>query len=87
MRTVEIEERDSALGSGWRLRLIEDGEEVGGGVFPVGVYLDDADGDRARAVFLAYTDASGVAADWLLSLDWRPNGHDEPGAGRPENDR
>ncbi len=35
----EIEARDSALGGGWRLRLLEDGEEVGGGAFPLAEYL------------------------------------------------
>ena len=30
----EIDPRAPELGGGWRLRLIEDGEEVGGGVFP-----------------------------------------------------
>ena len=30
----EIEPRRPELGGGWRLRVIEDGEEVGGGVFP-----------------------------------------------------
>lgn len=27
--------RPSALGGGWKLTLLEDGEEVGGGVFPL----------------------------------------------------
>jgi hypothetical protein len=29
-----VEPRPDHLGGGWRLRLIEDGQEVGGGVFP-----------------------------------------------------
>jgi hypothetical protein len=36
------------LGGGWRLRLLEDGQEAGGGVFPIG----DSDGDAAHAVAL-----------------------------------
>lgn len=36
----EINPRPVELGGGWRLRLLEDGEEVGGGVFPIA--LDDA---------------------------------------------
>lgn len=31
--SYEINPRPIELGGGWRLRLIEDGEEVGGGVF------------------------------------------------------
>lgn len=33
--SYEITPRSAELGGGWRLRLLEDGEEVGGGVFPV----------------------------------------------------
>jgi hypothetical protein len=34
-RTYEILPRPEHLGGGWKLTLIEDGEEAGGGVFPV----------------------------------------------------
>ena len=63
----EIEARDSALGGGWRLRLMEDGEEMGGGVFPLAPYLSDADGDLLMALDLAHTDAKQVAVEWLDS--------------------
>jgi len=33
--TYEITPRPAELGGGWRLRLLEDDEEVGGGVFPI----------------------------------------------------
>lgn len=33
--SYEINPRPIELCGGWRLRLIEDGEEVGGGIFPV----------------------------------------------------
>jgi hypothetical protein len=33
--SYEITPRPAELGGGWRLRLLEDGEEVGGGAFPV----------------------------------------------------
>lgn len=32
--SYQIDPRPADLGGGWRLRLLEDGEEVGGGVFP-----------------------------------------------------
>lgn len=34
-----IAPRPADLGGGWRLRLLENGEEVGGGVFPLSPYL------------------------------------------------
>ncbi len=37
--SYEILPRSVELGGGWRLRMLEDGEEVGGGVFPI--VLDD----------------------------------------------
>jgi hypothetical protein len=49
--TYEIEPRPESLGGGWRLRLLEDAEEVGGGVFP-----DDE-----------YQDAVDTANEWLSS--------------------
>lgn len=33
--SYEITPRPAELGGGWRLRLLEDGQEVGGGVFPI----------------------------------------------------
>lgn len=38
--SYEINPRPIELGGGWQLRLLEDGEEVGGGAFPIA--LDDA---------------------------------------------
>lgn len=37
--TYEVEPRPEILGGGWRVRLLEDSEEVGGGVFDC---FDDA---------------------------------------------
>lgn len=34
-RTYEIQPRANNLGGGWKLTLLEDGEEAGGGAFPV----------------------------------------------------
>jgi hypothetical protein len=37
--TYEINPRPTELGGGWRLRLLVDGEEVGGGAFPANVEM------------------------------------------------
>jgi len=34
-RTYEIHPRPADIGGGWQLTLLEDGQEAGGGVFPV----------------------------------------------------
>jgi len=33
-RTYQIDPRPADIGGGWQLKLIENGEEAGGGVFP-----------------------------------------------------
>jgi hypothetical protein len=33
--TYEIKPRPTELGGGWKLTLLQDGEEAGGGVFPI----------------------------------------------------
>ncbi len=57
--TYQIESRPAELGGGWRLRLLEDGVEVGGGVFPA----DGSDPDAA----LAYDEALSEASAWMAS--------------------
>jgi hypothetical protein len=37
----ELTPRPVSLGGGWKLRLLEDGQEVGGGAFPLLWSLDD----------------------------------------------
>lgn len=59
-RSYEIERRPDALGSGWRLRLTEDGKETGGGVFPA---LDD-ETDKA-----AYQDALVEGEAWVQRFE------------------
>lgn len=61
--TYEISPRPDALGGGWRLRLLEDGEEVGGGVFPP----EDDQEDPETALQAAFDDATDTALDWLNS--------------------
>jgi len=59
--TYEILPRPVELGGGWRLRLLEDGVEVGGGVFPPSEFSDN----EVDALQLAHFDAEDVAYAWL----------------------
>lgn len=56
----QIDPRPQELGGGWRLRLLEDGEEVGGGVFPA------SDGSKILKA-AAYEDALAEASAWLAT--------------------
>lgn len=75
MNSYEINPRPTELGGGWRLRLLEDGEEVGGGVFPVedenpqqGVDWWNRLQEQERANWLAVA-VSAVPADaWVAYL-------------------
>ena len=55
-RSFEINLRPENLGGGWALNLYEDGEEAGGGVFPV---EPDIDHDQA------YSDALDAGHNWI----------------------
>jgi hypothetical protein len=63
--SYEITPRLVELGGGWRLRLLEDSVEVGGGVFPPVEGIDDAE----EALQAAFDDAEGEAYDWLDSRE------------------
>jgi hypothetical protein len=67
--SYQIDPRPAELGGGWRLRLIEDGEEVGGGVFPLSEYAteDNAEDNAEKAAKWAYEDALAEASAWLAS--------------------
>lgn len=58
-----ITARPDSVGGGWRLRLIEHDEEVGGGVFPPVEGIDDPE----EASQAAYDDAHAEAMDWMNS--------------------
>lgn len=60
----EILPRPDHLGGGWRLRLLENGQEVGGGVFPP---VEGAGISREDALADAFADAEAEAYDWLDS--------------------
>lgn len=63
--SYEINPRPDNLGGGWRLRLLEDGVEVGGGVFPPVEGIEDA----KEALQAAWEDAENEAYDWLDSRE------------------
>jgi hypothetical protein len=63
--SYEILPRPVELGDGWRLRLLEGSEEVGGGVFPPSEYAEN----EADALKLAYFDAEDEAYAWLDSRE------------------
>lgn len=56
----EIVPRPPDLGGGWKLRLLQDDEEVGGGVFPV----DNSDDEAGMAWFNECTEQERM--HWLL---------------------
>jgi hypothetical protein len=63
--SYEINPRPVELGGGWRLRLLEDGVEVGGGVFPPVRGIEDA----SEALLAAQDDAEANAYEWLDTRD------------------
>lgn len=67
--TYDILPRPDHLGGGWRLRLLEDGQEVGGGVFPVEAAVVGLGMTREEALTEAFADAEAEACDWLDSRE------------------
>ncbi|MDM5182036.1 hypothetical protein PO883_33215 [Massilia sp. DJPM01] len=63
--SYEIIPRSVEVGGGWRLRLLEDDVEVGGGVFPPSDFAEN----EADALKLAYSDAEDQAYAWLDSKE------------------
>lgn len=59
--SYEIDPHPADLGGGWRLRLLENGEEVGGGVFPA----NHSDPDPTAP----YDEALAAASAWLSSRE------------------
>ncbi len=59
-RTYEITPRPAELGGGWSLKLFDDGDEMGGGVFPpVPPTGEENDFDEA------YQDALDEGENWI----------------------
>ena len=75
MISYKIKPRPTELGGGWRLYLLEDGEEVGGGVFPVedanpqkGVDWWNGLQERERAHWMAVAMSAIPADAWAAYL-------------------
>lgn len=64
--SYQIDPRPADRGGGWRLRLLENGEEVGGGVFPLAEYEAMAANVEEASNF-AYDDALAEASSWLAA--------------------
>jgi len=60
--SYEITPRPVELGGGWRLRLLEGDQEVGGGVFP-------PDDSSEAALQAAFDEAEATAYEWLDSKE------------------
>lgn len=63
--SYQIDPRPADLGGGWRLRLLEGEQEVGGGVFPLSEYATAENAEEAASY--AYEDALAEASAWLAS--------------------
>lgn len=63
--SFEIIPRLPEVGGGWRLRLLQDDVEVGGGIFPPSEHAEN----EADALKLAYFDAEDEAYAWLYSRE------------------
>jgi hypothetical protein len=61
--SFEVTPRAASLGGGYNLRLFENGEEVGGGVFPLAAYADDPDTSEISACADAHTEGQA----WLAA--------------------
>ena len=67
--TYEINPRPAALGGGWQVRLLNEGEEVGGGVFPVvveevaGIAWWNGLNDAERTQWLQQCEGLGTATN------------------------
>lgn len=96
VRSFTIEPRAANVGGGWKLRLLSDGEEAGGGVFPVDPNEDPEEGaawwnglpEDERVQWMAkagntgrVVDAYGAYITHESWLDAEQEGHDwEDGA-------
>lgn len=58
-RSYEIKARPSALGGGWKLTLYENGQEAGGGVFPV------PEGEPQKRLLDAFGQAQDQGEEWV----------------------
>lgn len=63
-----IKPRALALGGGWNVMFLEDGEEVGGAVFPLPEHVDVSDPDSVKVYSESlHEDALAEASSWLAN--------------------
>lgn len=70
--SYEINPRPAELGGGWRLRLLEGDQEVGGGVFPPDESVSD---NPKEALQAAFEDAEATAYEWLDAREREERAH------------
>ena len=58
MRHYTVDPRPAELGGGWNLKLLDDNEEAGGGVFPLDAF-------RLEALVMIQTQKLGMPTDEL----------------------
>ena len=76
-RTYEIKPRPTRFGGGWILTMLEDGEEMGRGVYPLfrqdrplGVDEDEDEDDLVTKDLFALAEAEADGESWVsLSTD------------------
>lgn len=75
MHTFSITPRPDSIGGGWNLKLLEDGAEMGGGVFPVdvsdpqkGIDWWNGIGEKERALWLDEAKSARPADAWQAWL-------------------
>jgi len=86
MHTFTITPRPDGAGKGWTLKLLEDGEEAGGGAFPIdvsdpqkGIEWWKALGEKERALWLDEAKSTQPADAWhaWLAAQAYENAHAE----------
>jgi hypothetical protein len=73
--SYEVHPRPAVLGGGWKLKLLKDGVEVGGGVFPP----EAGASDLQAALDAAHADAMDTGEEWIAAWTSELPGHGNAG--------
>ena len=65
-RSYEIKERPANLGGGWCLKMYQDGEEMGAGVYPLPELVEPSDNDELKfALDALHAEAMSDGESWM----------------------